>query len=204
MGKRQIAAQQTRCHLVLAAEALISEKGFENVGVEEIARRAGVAKGSFYTYFKRKEDVVAAIAQQEFFAVQQRAQNIGDVCGRIRVFLTESMRYIVDAGLPICRQWLKNVVEPADVQGKNKLAFDQNVLRSALRDACARGELAADTPVDTLCAWIASAYYGAVTIWAITDGQTDPMQLLADYGDAALPALLAPYRTSAPGAKEHS
>ena len=63
MKKRQIAAMQTRLNVIKAAEKLIAEKGFENVTIDDIAKEAGVAKGIFYTYFKRKEDVVIEIAK---------------------------------------------------------------------------------------------------------------------------------------------
>ena len=195
MGKRQLAAQETRRRIIAAAENLIRERGFEAVGVQEIAYEAGVAKGSFYTYFKHKEDVVAEIARSKFVTVEERAKSAGGVGEQITAFLTESMRYIVDTGLGVCRQWLKNVVEPQDVQGKSKLSYDTGVIRSMLAAAAERGELRADTPVNDLADTIAAAYYGAVTVWAITDGKTDPIKILETYGTGALRAALAEYRT---------
>ena len=41
------------------------EKGFAAARVEDIARRAGVAKGTIYLNFKDKEALFAAIVQQE-------------------------------------------------------------------------------------------------------------------------------------------
>jgi len=194
MGKRQIAAQETRRRLVAAAEKLIGERGFEAVGVADIAGEAGVAKGSFYTYFKRKEDVVAEIALKKFVAMEEQARAAGDVRSRIAAFLLQSMRYIVDTGVNICQQWLKNVVEPEDAQGKTKLRYDTGVLRDALADAAERGELRPDTPADDLADAIAATYYGAVAVWAITDGKADPMKLLEDYTEGALRAMLAAYK----------
>jgi len=194
MGKRQLAAQKTRRRIIEAAEKLIREKGFEAVGVSDIAREAGVAKGSFYTYFKRKEDVVAEITHIKFMAVEERAKAAGDVCAQISSFLTESMKYIVDTGVNICQQWLKNVVEPQDEQGKAKLRYDTDVIRRALTSAVERGELKPETPVDALAESIAAAYYGAVVLWAITDGKADPMRITEEYGAGALRAALREYK----------
>lgn len=199
MGKRQIAAQETRRKILAAAEALIREKGFEAVGVSDITKAAGVAKGSFYTYFKRKEDVVAEITRLKFAAAEERSKGAGDVCGQISAFLTESMRYIVDTGVNICQQWLKNVVEPEDTQGKDKLRYDTGVIREALRAAVARGELGAETPAEALAESVAAAYYGAVAVWAITDGKADPMKLMEDYGRGPLRALLSGYKAGETG-----
>jgi len=194
MGKRQIAAQETRKKIIIAAEKLIRKQGFEAVGVSDIAREAGVAKGSFYTYFKRKEDVVGEIARNRFVIAEEAAKAAGDVRGQIASFLMDSIAYIVDTGVNICQQWLKNVVEPEDEQGKGKLAYDTGVIREALISAVARGELLPETPADELAASIAAAYYGAVAVWAITDGKTGPVELMKNYCDGALPALLEAWR----------
>ena len=194
MGKRQIAAQETRRKIIAAAEKLISERGFEAVGVSDIAKEAGVAKGSFYTYFKRKEDVVAEIAHSKFVSVEEQSKAAGDVCSQISTFLLESMHYIVDTGVNICQQWLKNVVEPEDEQGKEKLRYDTGVILQALSYGVERGELVTDTPTEMLAQTIVTAYYGAVALWAITNGGVDPIQSMEQYSKAVLPAILSAYQ----------
>ena len=61
MGSRQEAALQTRKKLTEAGKKIICEKGLTNTSIEEITEAAGVSKGTFYTYFKRKEDIVFAL-----------------------------------------------------------------------------------------------------------------------------------------------
>ena len=53
MGKGQVAAMQTRLKVIAAAEKLITGRGFESVTVDDIGAEAGVAKGTFYTCFRR-------------------------------------------------------------------------------------------------------------------------------------------------------
>lgn len=53
--------KETKALLVESAERLISLKGFHNTKIEDITKDAGVAKGTFYTYFKSKEEVLSAI-----------------------------------------------------------------------------------------------------------------------------------------------
>ena len=55
MGKRQDAALQTRKKIIEAMKELLDEKKAEEINIEEITQRAHIAKGSFYTHFKRKE-----------------------------------------------------------------------------------------------------------------------------------------------------
>ena len=70
MGKRQEAALETKHKIVQAVKELMEEKSVEEMNIEEITTRAGVAKGSFYTHFKRKEDVVSEIALLEYDVVK--------------------------------------------------------------------------------------------------------------------------------------
>ena len=194
MGKRQLAALETRRKLIQAAEKLIRERGFDHVSVSDIAAEAGVAKGSFYTYFQRKEDVVYEIAQDQFATAEERAREIPDVTGQVWTFLEASMEYIQETGLHVCQQWLRNVADQSDLQGKEKLRYDLDVLRKLLQEAAERGELRRDTPAETLARCIAAQYYGAVSLWAISNGEQDPMSILRTYAEGALPGLIQPWR----------
>jgi AcrR family transcriptional regulator len=53
-------AERNRRRLLDAAEALFSERGLD-VGVAEIAERAGVGRGTLFRNFPSKEDLIAAI-----------------------------------------------------------------------------------------------------------------------------------------------
>lgn len=62
--RQQIEAQrfQTRMALVQAARSVFEDQGFLRATVSEIARRAGVAHGTFYIYFDSKDHVFHEIA----------------------------------------------------------------------------------------------------------------------------------------------
>ncbi|WP_297518230.1 TetR/AcrR family transcriptional regulator [Thermococcus sp.] len=48
--------------LVSAAMELFAKKGFDKTTVDEIVAKAGVAKGTFYLYFKSKKDLINELA----------------------------------------------------------------------------------------------------------------------------------------------
>lgn len=50
--------------IVSSAKKIILEKGYKNVSVEDITNEAGIAKGSFYTYFKSKNLVIDYILEE--------------------------------------------------------------------------------------------------------------------------------------------
>ena len=47
--------------IVAAALAVFAEKGFAGARIDEIARRAGVSKGTVYLYFETKDDLFRAV-----------------------------------------------------------------------------------------------------------------------------------------------
>ena len=50
--------------LTSAAAAVFAERGVANTAVSDIVRAAGVAQGTFYLYFKTKDEVVLAVVEQ--------------------------------------------------------------------------------------------------------------------------------------------
>ena len=66
VGKRQDSARITRRKIVQAAKELHEKRGLSNVSVDETVAEAGVSKGSFYVYFRRKEDISAEIELLRF------------------------------------------------------------------------------------------------------------------------------------------
>jgi len=49
-------SEETKKRIIEAGAELIHTKGFNNTGLQDILKAAGVPKGSFYFYFKNKED----------------------------------------------------------------------------------------------------------------------------------------------------
>lgn len=76
MNKRQISAEETRKKLLNAAISLLHEKGFAAINVDDITTKAGVSKGSFYTYFKRKEDIVLEITRAPYQQIYEKMHAI--------------------------------------------------------------------------------------------------------------------------------
>ncbi len=51
-----------QARIVDTARELFARRGYAGVGIEDICRQAGIAKGSFYRYFSSKDDVFLAAA----------------------------------------------------------------------------------------------------------------------------------------------
>ncbi|MGI5889109.1 MAG: TetR/AcrR family transcriptional regulator [Oscillospiraceae bacterium] len=68
-------------NLLKSAFSLFKEKGFNETSVSDITENAGVAKGTFYLYFKDKFDILNSIAQRKAHEIFEDAYNKMSLCG---------------------------------------------------------------------------------------------------------------------------
>lgn len=64
MKERETKGYRTRRYLYDCSVQLFREKGYDQVSVDEIVKKAGVAKGTFYIYFKKKSDIILEMLRQ--------------------------------------------------------------------------------------------------------------------------------------------
>jgi AcrR family transcriptional regulator len=87
--------RQAREDLILrTAEEVILEKGFHETSMDEIAARVGIAKGTLYLHFARKEDMVYAIFERSLRTFQEALNATESMSATVREklqFLLHSM-----------------------------------------------------------------------------------------------------------------
>lgn len=62
-SQRAVGRADTRKALVWCGTELMTERGFQVTGIEEVLKRVGVPKGSFYHFFKSKDDFGGAVIE---------------------------------------------------------------------------------------------------------------------------------------------
>ena len=63
--------------IIASAARLFREKGVRAVSIDEIVQGAGIAKGTFYLYFKTKDDLLAKLAEAVVLQIAQSAEEAG-------------------------------------------------------------------------------------------------------------------------------
>lgn len=69
---------ETRRVLMNAGEALFVERGVENVSIDAITSRAGVAKGSFYNHFDSREALFEALIEATLEQLLEKRPKIAE------------------------------------------------------------------------------------------------------------------------------
>ncbi len=180
MNKRKLTAQKTKRKLITAGLELIKEKGFDAINVEDITKKAGVAKGTFYIYFKRKEDIVLDISRVPFGEIADELEKMegSAITEKLRHYFHRFMECVESCGINVCRQWTKDVLDPnnvPDTKDGRKWKYDFEMLKGILENAVLKGELKSNAPVELLTHIIISELYGMMTCWCMSDGEFEPL-----------------------------
>lgn len=173
--------ERTRQRLYDAAVELIAERGYTATTVDQIAERAGVAKGTVYYNFPSKAALFADLLE---YGVDRLATALGDsVAGRepldaLDAVVGAELEFIgaheAFARLLLAETWRSG----GDWQTAARLIRERAiaVVADVLRAAVARGDLREDLDVDMA----ASAVFGMVLTVALDWRALQPARPLTD------------------------
>lgn len=174
----QTRSQETRRKLIRTALDLWNARGFdeafETTTAEEIARAAGVSKGTFYFHFAHKEDILlemswatAEVMAEEADAAMGRAESTHDLVDGL---MTSLARRVGRAPRPAVLRVMAHLArstrpvdEPMILRGFGE------VFQRVVGYACGRGELPPHVEVDEVAALLQAATMDALVGWAATD-----------------------------------
>jgi AcrR family transcriptional regulator len=138
--------ERTLRALLDAAAAEFGEKGFHEGSISGITSRAGVALGSFYTYFDSKDEVFRALVRDMSDRVRDHVgPAIADASGALAI-----ERVALDAFLRFARQHkeIYRIVDEAEfvdpASFRSHYATTAERIRARLNAGAAAGELRAD------------------------------------------------------------
>ncbi|MFD9354164.1 TetR/AcrR family transcriptional regulator [Streptomyces sp. NPDC060031] len=187
--------QATRQKLYEAAVTLIAEKGFSATTVEEIAERAGVAKGTVYYNFASKNDLfeellrhgvgllTASLRTAEQETQARGGSRVEALDAMIRAGLVFIDRYPAFTQLYVAELWRTNRTWQSTLMVVRREAVA--VVETVLREGVERGELSAEIDVPLT----AAALVGMVLVAAL-DWQSFQSERSLDDVHSALSLLL--------------
>ena len=103
MNKRDESAIKTKDKIINAARTLIKDNGIDNVSVDDITKAAGVAKGSYYVYFKKKEDIISEIGCLEFRYINEEMNEMKNqgVADKLKYYFKRYKEGLLELGVEL-------------------------------------------------------------------------------------------------------
>lgn len=165
--------KDTRQKLIACGAQAMLEKGYHGVGINEILSAAGVPKGSFYYYFRSKEDLGVAIIHQYAAETATAMQQIlGDqsLTPRARLqsfFAAACEKHEIDNcrhGCLLCKLGTELACASETMRNALREGIQQRVclLAECIKAAQQSKEISADYPAEVLADFVYNAWSGAI------------------------------------------
>ena len=197
MTNRQLAAAETRKKLLEEGKKLICKKGLSNTSIEEITDAAGVSKGTFYTYFNRKEDIVFELSRSMFGEILDRAKAFeGGFIAKLCYYMVNFSGYIEQGSVKLSQEWVKNVVNPDLVENefdRGKLPYDLSSVHELMVFGVEEGMLKREVPARQLAEILVDLLYGEMLCWNMSGGTYSLRERTQNFCDGYLKVLLEKY-----------
>ncbi|CAA6818663.1 MAG: Transcriptional regulator, TetR family [uncultured Thiotrichaceae bacterium] len=163
----------TREALLRSGTELLTEKGFNSTGLDEILKRVNVPKGSFYHYFKNKEAYGCAVIDNysQYFIKKLNSHLLNEehpALDRLQAFMQDAMqgmeKYDYKRGCLIGNMTQELGSTNACYRDKLSKAFAiwQSLVADCLELAKQQGALAKDTDSTLLADFFWIGWEGAV------------------------------------------
>jgi TetR/AcrR family transcriptional repressor of nem operon len=171
--KDQAAFSQTKADLIRSGMEVLTEKGYSATGIDEILRRVGVPKGSFYHYFKNKDAFGAELIDNyaNFFA-HKLDNSLGDQSlsplQRLIAFMDEAINsmshYQFKRGCLVGNLGQEMGALPESFRKQLIEVFEswQQRVERCLEEAKAAGEISTETDCKTAAYLFWTGWEGAV------------------------------------------
>ena len=171
LTKRQVQANKTKSKIFKVANELMEKKGFTNITIEDISKKAGVSVGAFYHYYNSKDDILYEIYKMadEYFknevAHQLEKDNLSSV-DRIVLFFKFYAKYNMERGL-------ENDSQIYNTKNKLFIAKDRymiNLLREIIAKGQAENEIFGEMTPESITEYLFIVGRGVVFDWCLHDG----------------------------------
>jgi AcrR family transcriptional regulator len=177
-GTREEKKKRTKKAILAAAVELFGKHGFEKTSIAQLARAAGVGKGTVYSYFKTKQDILQAFCDEELEFIHERLTSESDTSQHVleqmvTIYLAEFT--YVTRNPEFGRIYLQESVFPR--QTLDHYSEQENryfeVIFPIIKNAQDRGELRPDLELLHICGHFFALYLLVLHAWYTNMLQTE-------------------------------
>lgn len=150
---------------------LFAEKGYERTSITDLAREAGIGKGTVYSYFRTKSEIFLAFCEEQLevvrAAIVQTELSSMTLLDRLLAIYGEDFRFI-HRNPEFGRLLMRETFFPADLNLEQSRRLDDRyiaLLVPLLKKAQTRGELRRDLELTLVLGHFYGIYNMTVSAW---------------------------------------
>lgn len=190
-------SRNTKGRIIATAWKLFYEQGFEETTIEDIVYESETSKGSFYHYFKGKDELMGTLANvfDEKYEQLMVEMDPGLDAMEKLIYVNHELFSMIDGGVSM--DLLSRLLSTQLLARGEKHLLDRSrtyfkVLRQIISEGQRRGELRTDWTVNEVVNAYALWERALLYDWCLCGGEYS----LVDYTDRVTPMFLESYRTS--------
>jgi TetR/AcrR family fatty acid metabolism transcriptional regulator len=192
-----------RRKILQAAVKVFAKKGYFGAKVSEIARKAGVADGTIYLYFRNKEDILVSLFDEVMVEHLDKARaelaSVEGAPARLKAIAEHHLR-LLGANRDLAIVFQVELRQSTKFMERFTASWLQDyfaIVNDVIEEGQREGTLRADLPRKV----VAKALFGAldemVTSWILSRKDYDLGQLAAPVADLFLRGVAAPRKVQA-------
>jgi AcrR family transcriptional regulator len=185
LTNRQKQAIKTRNKIYSTSITLMEKYGFDNITIEDICNKAGVSVGSFYHYFKSKNDIFFEIYKRgdEYFE-ETVAENLNkeNSVDQILLYFQYYAKYNLLSGLDTVKQLYNSNNKQFIAKGR----YMQNLLQKIIEEGQEKSEITDIYSSEYIVEFLFIATRGLVYDWCLHEGEYDLEDRMVAYVNVLL------------------
>ena len=164
--------------IIEATVNIIKNEGAKAVTVRNVCTRAGLSIGTFYHYFRDKDDLMMHFLRETSFDTFELTTPLSDIAGRITELYMHLINSYMELGLEFMKSFYSTENRSLSVyMGETDGSFAPGTVMARSEDemnkAAAKGYIKTKTDIHTVCMDICTIVKGSVFEWCLNDGITD-------------------------------
>ncbi|MBW9151580.1 TetR/AcrR family transcriptional regulator [Clostridium estertheticum] len=180
LNNRQLQALNTKNKIYKSAIDLMDKKGYKNIKIQDICKKAGVSVGSFYNCFKSKNEILIEIYKRadEYF-IKEVANNIccDNATNEIIKYFDYYAKYNVQVGIDTMKLLYNSNNKLFITKGRDM----QNLLNIIIERGQERNEISNEMTKESITEYLFIAARGVVYNWCLYDGKFDLLEAMNEY-----------------------
>lgn len=170
--KRQIQAMNTKKKIYDISTQLMKKKGYDNVTIQEICKKAGVSVGTFYHYFESKNEIFTELYKiaDEFFYDTIKERLFGaNTIDKIIEYFNYYAEYNEKMGIDMMKQLYNSNNKMFITKGR----YMQTILDAIIEEGQEKNEVKNSMTPQQITRFIFVLMRGVVYDWCLHDGEYD-------------------------------
>ena len=170
--------QNSKEKIINTTISTIRKKGADAVTVRDVCEAAGLSIGTFYHYFRDKDDLMMYFLRDTSFDSFKLKTPLSDIAGRISELYMHLIQKYMDLGIDFMKSFYSTGNQSLSAyMGEVDGAFAEGTVmarsETEMEDALKSGMINPDADIHLICIDICTIVKGCVFEWCLNNGQTD-------------------------------